>query len=107
MTYRGVATLIAALRGQKAGAGPMSTEQKRRVAEVKRIEFSALQQQVRNVQQAFQDFVGARAAELMGAALDRMDALTANCELYTTVCVGFCKAHVRSSAWKTTWAFQN
>ena len=36
MTYHGVATLMGALRGQKAFVGPVSGEQKRRIAEAKR-----------------------------------------------------------------------
>ena len=95
MTYHGVATLMGALRGQKAFVGPMSGEQKRRIAEAKRIEFAALQQRVHDVEHAFKDFVGSKSGELMVAALDRMDALTANCKLYSAVCEEFCRAHVR------------
>ena len=50
MTYRRVVMLSATLQVQKAVAGPMSNDQTRHVAEVTRIEFAALQQQVRNIQ---------------------------------------------------------
>jgi hypothetical protein len=95
MSYHGVATLMVALRGQRAASGPMCHEHRRRVGEAKRIEFLALQQRVHDVQRAFIDFVGVKCGELMEVALDRMDALTKNCELFSSVCEEFCHSRVR------------
>ena len=95
LTYRGVGSLSTLLRQQKVLCGPLCGEHKRKMDEGKRAEFAALAVKIQRIQEDFIEHIERRSGQLMEMAVERMDLLTQNCDLFSQVSEQFSSAHCR------------